>query len=151
MQKLLLRRPDIMIFDANDEPVVVVEVKAPTADKTAEDQLSDALRRVEVRGARSVYAMLVDTQTISLFSRQGEGLSEPLFQIATQDVLPFYDAEFTQKTIYHNYLTTLVEAWLRDCAYQWKSQTPPGYESLAAIGLTDRLRGGTTVREYSLA
>ncbi len=42
------------------------------------------------------------------------------------------------------YLETLVEAWLRDLAYHWKSETPPESEKLAEIGLLQRLEGGTT-------
>ena len=38
----------------------------------------------------------------------------------------------------------LIEAWLRDLAYNWKSEIPPASEQIAAIGLLPLLAGGTT-------
>jgi hypothetical protein len=65
-------------------------------------------------------------------------------------VLRHYDAEFSNKRIFELYLTTLVEAWLRDLAYHWKSEKPPASEQLAAIGLLQQLEGGTTQPEVAL-
>jgi len=65
-------------------------------------------------------------------------------------VLRHYEAEFGTKRIFELYLTALVEAWLRDLAYHWKSEKPPASEQLAAIGLLQQLAGGTTQLEVAL-
>ncbi|MDQ3814447.1 MAG: hypothetical protein M3347_10910, partial [Armatimonadota bacterium] len=91
--------------------------------------------------------MLVDRQMIQIFRWDGEKLSGPLFQAPTASVLSFYDPEFEAKEIFEYYLGKLVEAWLRDIAYHWKSENPPYYAHLVAIGLAEKLRAGTTVTE----
>jgi hypothetical protein len=48
--------------------------------------------------------------------------------------------------VFESYLLTLVEAWLRDLSYHWKSENPPGSEELRSAGLLKRLEGGTTQR-----
>jgi hypothetical protein len=64
----------------------------------------------------------------------------------TPKVLSHYDPDFAGKRIFEFYLLTLVEAWLRDLAYHWKSPNPPGSEELQAAGFLGRVEGGTTQR-----
>jgi hypothetical protein len=52
----------------------------------------------------------------------------------------------TGQSWFESYLLTLVEAWLRDLAYHWKSEDPPGSEELGRAGLLEKLEGGTTQR-----
>jgi hypothetical protein len=59
---------------------------------------------------------------------------------------PPYDPEFPRERVFESYLLTLVEAWLRDLAYHWKSENPPGSEELGRAGLLEKLEGGTTQR-----
>jgi hypothetical protein len=39
---------------------------------------------------------------------------------------------------------TLIQAWLRDLAYHWKSEIPPHQEEIQKIGLLDYLIDGIT-------
>jgi len=52
--------------------------------------------------------------------------------------------------VFESYLLTLVEAWLRDLAYHWKSEDPPGSEELGKAGLIEKLEGGTNAASRSL-
>ncbi|MGB3511015.1 MAG: hypothetical protein WBA93_17640 [Microcoleaceae cyanobacterium] len=45
------------------------------------------------------------------------------------------------------YLTSLIEAWLRDLADRWKSEYPPAYQEITEINLLIQLADGTTVEE----
>lgn len=141
-------RADIVALDANDEIVALVEVKAlKSIDEEVKEQVAAYLRKAK---SFIPYAILVDRQTIQIYQWDGEKLSEPVCQIPTGNVLSFYDPEFEGKEVFGYYLERLVEGWLRDIAYHWKSETPPCYEQLAAIGLAQRLRNGTTVSEAAL-
>ena len=85
-------------------------------------------------------------RALSNFQWDGANLSE-LITLKTAAVLSHYDPEFGSKPIFEPYLITLVDVWLRDLAYHWKVGIPPASEQLAAIGLLQRLEGGTTQTE----
>lgn len=152
METLSQLRADIVVLNVHGRPVLLVEVKTQPIDYDAgRQQLSEYFRHISKPHDERLFGLLIDTQKTRLFEWQHEALSKQLFADQTANLLSFYDPEFENKPIFEFYLTTLVEAWLRDCAYHWKSDTPPGYEQLTAVGLTERLQGGTTVREYGLA
>ncbi len=137
---------DIVALDAADVPVMLIDVKA-RQEEGAFDQ--EQLTR-HLRQAISVpYAMLVTLRDIQIYEWKSQALSL-LLTAPTADVLSVYDPEYRQKNIYHYYLTTLVEVWLRDVAYQWKSATPPLLEQLSRLGLAEKLNEGTTLREQEL-
>ena len=134
-------RADIIALDAQDRPVLLIEVKGrPHENIYDRQQLVD-----DLRGAGHVlpYAMLVTLEDTRIFRWDGAALSE-LLHLPTADALSFYDPEFREKRIYGDYLTALVETWLRDIAYRWKSEAPPFLDNLAKIGLAERLGNGTT-------
>src|SRR6185312_9485856 len=134
-------------------PVLAVEVKAMTgAVQTALEWI--ARLELEVRSnVRPIpYWMFADLDNIIIFS-YGDGSKLPpaeLF-IRTATVLGAYDPEFGRKRIFDEYLLALVEAWLRDFAFDWRSANPPAMKELTEIGLAGRLKGGTTHREVPLA
>jgi hypothetical protein len=74
----------------------------------------------------------------------GENLGEPLVRLDTRQVLQHYDPDFPSRRVFEAYLLTLAEAWLRDLAYHWKSESPPGSDELRSVGLLEKLEGGTT-------
>ena len=78
--------------------------------------------------------------------KRAHGLGEPIVQLDTRQVLQHYDTDFPRRRVFEFYLLTLVEAWLRDLAYHWKSENPPGSEELGRTGLLEKLEGGTTQR-----
>lgn len=148
MNALHTMRADILALDANDEPVMVVEVKAIRhIEQEAQDTVAASLRDV---GFAVRYVMLVDLEWIRLFAWAGAQLTEPVFQAPTAQVLSHYDEEFARKKVFDYYLTKLAQAWLDDLAYQWKSPMPPCSNDLAQIGLVELLRSGTTLANVDL-
>ena len=140
-----LRTADIVVMDEAGVPILIAEVKAQRRliDVALRQQLTAYLGALP----SGSFAMLVTPAAIQVFGWNGMVLSEPLCTLDTSGVLAFYDPEYAHKEVYEMYLTRLVEAWLRDVAYHWKSKTPPAYDELRALGITDRLRGGTTLAE----
>jgi len=140
-------RADIIALDAQDRPVLLIEVKArPQENIYDRQQLVDDLREA---GPVLPYAMLVTLEDIRIFRWDGAALSE-LLHLPTADALSFYDPEFREKPIYGYYLIRLVETWLRDVAYHWKSEIPPFFEELTQIGLAERIKDGNTRNEDAL-
>lgn len=151
METLSHVRADIIALNAENEPVLLVEVKAGRRDlEAAKLQLVEYGKIMRSRGDAPPYAMSVDNEDLQIFEWKDGELSEPVFSVPTKDILTAYEPEFSAKPIYRTYLTSLVEAWLRDIAYRWKFDAPPALEALKTIGLADRLHLGTTVPEYPL-
>ena len=94
--------------------------------------------------------MLVTLEDIRIFRWDGAALSEVL-HLPTADALSFYDPEFREKRVYEDYLAALVETWLRDVAYHWKSEAPTfGSRSLRSaswrLGPCTRMNGNAGTR-----
>lgn len=138
---------DILAFDAQENPILLAEVKA--REDTGEAEKEQLLYYLTASRIVIPFAMSVNSKTITLFSWDGKKLKS-LLQLATPDVLSFYDPEFTNKRVFEYYLTGLIEAWLRDVAYHWKSDSPPYYSDLSKAGFAERLYNGTTVSEALL-
>ncbi len=137
-------RADIIALDAQNTPVMLIEVKArPRENVYDREQLVGDLQEA---GMALPYAMLVTLEDIRIFGWDGSALSERL-QLPTADALSFYDPEFRDKNIYNHYLIRLVETWLQDVAYHWKSEAPPFFEELSQIGLAGRIKDGDTKNE----
>lgn len=146
---------DIVASDRDDRLILVAAV---SARKPREEQAAEVEHELPTwdPGSPNVFVMLVDLEDIRIFLPDEPPVAvEPDdhqvkstqtlclgTSLKTAAVLSHYDAEFAQKPIYRDYLETLVEAWLRDLAFHWKSATPPGADQLAAIGLLPRLEGG---------
>ena len=148
MASTLRLRADIIALDRDGEAVLIAEVKATPASGEAREQLAEYVRRF---GPRLPFAMLIDPATIEIYRLNGEGLSDAVARLPTPEVISRYDPDAPRKKILDFYLGTLIEAWLRDIAYHWKSDTPPFQAELAAIGLAEQLADGTTVSETDLA
>jgi hypothetical protein len=133
--------------------VLIVEVKATELkSREAKQKIISQLKSyLQAANTNIPFAMLVDLEDIEIFQGDDASLSaKPIASLKTMDVLRHYEAEFGTKRIFELYLTALVEAWLRDLAYHWKSEKPPASEQLAAIGLLQQLAGGTTQLEVAL-
>src|SRR5262249_60803837 len=92
------------------------------------------------------FVMTIDPTCIHLYRVAGGNLGRPIVHLDTPQILQQYDPEFAKRRVFESYLLTLVEAWLRDLAYHWKSDSPPGAEELRRAGLLEKLEGGTTQR-----
>ena len=141
---------DLLDFVARNKDgkiVLIGEVKVGGLRRSAEEQLKRYLSRQ--RGSVA-FGMVVDTEIIQIYRWDKQELSEPLWVLNTGDILRFYDPKFDEKPIFESYLTTLVEAWLRDLAYHWKSSSPPATADIEEIGLLAHLADGTTEEEVEL-
>jgi len=144
---------DVIALDKDDRIVVLIEVKIIQAEEAAAkqkivDRAIDWIKAVlaKMSELRVVipYAMFVDTEQILIFKWDGVNLSERVCSLNTGEILRHYEPEFGSKRIFKRYQTRLIEAWLRDLAYNWKFEIPPGSEQVATIGLLSLLAGGTT-------
>jgi hypothetical protein len=148
-----LRFADIVAQGRDGRMVLIVEVKATELkSREAKQKIISQLKSyLQAANTNIPFAMLVDLEDIEIFQGDDASLSaKPIASLKTMDVLRHYEAEFGTKRIFELYLTALVEAWLRDLAYHWKSEKPPASEQLAAIGLLQQLAGGTTQLEVAL-
>lgn len=150
---------DIIVLDQNDRIVMLVEVKIiQSQEKAAKQRIVDymiswmkaALAKMSEQHTVIPYAMFVDPEQIMIFKWNGVNLSEPICSLNTGDILRYYEPDFGSKKIFESYLESLIEAWLRDLAYHWKSEIPPASEQIAIIGLLQMLAGGTTKAEVQL-
>lgn len=147
MNRLVSEHPDIVVFDSAGVPRAIVEVKARSvADEQTKQQA--VARLPSWQGVE--YVILADQKHIQICRREGEDLSEPLVRLITAEVLSLYDPEFSSKEIFEQYFTVLLEAWLRDVAYHWKSQKPPAFDELSSIGLAQRINNGRTEAAFML-
>ncbi|MBE9162929.1 MULTISPECIES: hypothetical protein [Microcoleaceae] len=144
---------DIIALDKDDRTVVLIEVKIIQAQEAAAKQkivdraidwVKTALSKLSETNAVIPYAMFVDLEEILVFKWDGTLLSEAVLCLRTADILHYYDSKLGDQRIFEPYLTRLIEAWLRDLAYNWKSEIPPASEQITAIGLLPLLAGGTT-------
>ena len=147
--RALVYPADIIARNREGQTVLVVEVKATQLkDSKAKQWAIESLTSyLQAANTKIPFAMLADLENIEIFQWDGANLSEPVSIINTAAVLNHYDPEFSSKRIFGPYHQTLVEAWLRDLAYHWKSEKPPASEELAAIGLLQALEDGDTYSE----
>src|SRR5262249_31679926 len=96
------------------------------------------------------FGMYVDPEVIEVFAADSTDPGRPESTLKTADILSVYEPDFRNKPIYLRYLVALVETWLNDLAFHWKSDQPPGLGELAAIGLAPLLEGGGTTHEVTL-
>jgi len=150
---------DIIALDKDDRIVVLIEVKINQAkEKAAKQRITDSalkqikhfLSKLSEKKVVIPYAMIVNLENIIVFKWDGTVLSEAVLSLKTADILQYYDSKLGDQRIFEPYLTRLIEAWLRDLAYNWKSEIPPASEQIAAIGLLPLLAGGTTKSEVKI-
>ncbi len=134
---------DAAVVDRENHAVALIQVKAHSVG----DRWTTILpRQLASFGERIPFVLTIDPNNIALYRSEAENLVEPIVKLDTRQVLQHYDPEFPKKRVFESYLLTLVEAWLRDLAYHWKSDNPPGAEELREAGLLEKVEGGTTQR-----
>ncbi|MEA5617801.1 hypothetical protein VB711_08115 [Cronbergia sp. UHCC 0137] len=140
-----LSYPDIIVLDKNQQIALLVDVQARKTE-IKEESLSPLtklyLQNTDERDIR--FAMLANFKKINIFKSNTGGFLEPIVSLSSSDILSHYDPEFNDRTILYLYFRTLIEAWLRDLAYHWKSETPPGSKELLKIGLLEKIEDGDT-------
>jgi hypothetical protein len=142
---------DVVAFDAAEEPVMLVEVKAMR--EVDPEVYAETIELLRARADEHAipFFMLADLATVRIFQR---GSALPDLEVPYESALAPYEVEPTagpRGRIYHRYLERLVEAWLRDLAYHWKSESPPYQAELERLGLVEKIARGSTVSESSFA
>ena len=144
---------DVIALDKDDRIVALIEVKIIQAKEKAEKQriadymidwLKAALAKMSELRTLIPYAMFVDTEQILIFKWDGVNLSEPVCSLNTAEILRYYYTGYGSQQVFEDTIETLVESWLHDLAYHWKSEIPPASEQVATIGLLKMLADGTT-------
>jgi hypothetical protein len=135
---------DAAVFDRDKLPGALIQVKARPLGQEWTPLLRSELKRRPSPPAD--FLLAIDPVCIHLYWLTEKELSDPVVHLDTAKILSHYDSDFGRKRIFEHYLLTLVEAWLRDLAYHWKSPNPPGSEELKAAGFLGRVEGGTTQR-----
>jgi hypothetical protein len=143
----LRRVVDVLAYDSERRAVLLVEVKGTVATGEAVEQLR---RYLQAANTCIPFAMLVDPSRIQIFRWDGQQLSGPIQTFETPEILGHYSERFGTRRVSEDYLRGLVDLWLQDLAFHWKSPSPPGSSELAADGLGTRLAGGTTEMEVAI-
>ncbi|MDZ7956739.1 MAG: hypothetical protein RMY34_02325 [Aulosira sp. DedQUE10] len=140
--------PDFLALNKDGQIVLIAEVKGfPFNFKETKVKNYATLRLIDYLHSAKIlipFAMLVDVNNILIFKWDGNNLSEAIISLNTADVLINYDPKFRNKRIFSLYLKGLIEAWVRDLSYHWKSEIPPFTKEVTAIGLSQLLEDGTT-------
>ena len=140
-------RADLVGYDAADRPVLVVEAKALPIQHPRETLLFLMSRVGPVD-----FWLLADPVRLQLYRTRdvAAGEDQPIATLDTEAVLAAYDPTWADRDRSEFYLTALVDAWVRDLAFRWRSPEPPGTAVLQGTGLLERLAGGTTERDASV-
>jgi hypothetical protein len=147
---------DVIVDDREDRPFMLVEVKALVDSSEIIRDFIDQLNRSD---ASISFGTLVDLENINLLKRDSpQETFINLVSLKTKEILRHYapdfagtESQYVNSSIFHDYFETLVEGWLRDLAYRWKSTNPPGAEALSATGLIERIENGMTRRTEVVA
>lgn len=131
---------DIFVSGEQGEPLLVVEVKRRTLHQDIREQIKRYSNVVDAE-----YIMGVDPQHI-LVAKTRSGLPDwnDAIKLSTPAILRHYGNFQSLERIEGFYLQSLIEAWLRDFSFSWKSEKPPGHDELSRIGLAERLRNSDT-------
>ncbi|MBD2435211.1 type I restriction enzyme HsdR N-terminal domain-containing protein [Nostoc sp. FACHB-110] len=153
---------DIVVVNKNEKLVLLVEIKniqleVSFPQEQAISQINFYLQIIYKNDYslinNDVFAMIVDINKIEIykynFSNDNPYL-KLLVSLPTSVILSHYDPDFNNKRIFNLYMETLVEAWLRDLVYHWKSEIPPGLKELAEIGLLSQIEGGKTYSQVNI-
>lgn len=138
------REIDIIAEDARGRDVLLVEVKASTLEDADAWRVVDWIRE---SGHPSRFIMVVDRRQIRVADLEQPVGGDFACVLPSSEVFAAYDPDYAAKRVFHFYLSGLADAWLRDVAFRWKSENPPGVEALQATGVLDLLQDGDTRRE----
>ena len=134
--KVLDFAPSIVAKDKNDQPILMIDVRA--SDFYA---LTD-INILKMEDYQHIpFLMFVNSHAIRIFKTTN--FTEVL-RLNTRETLKFYAHQVTKDRISTSFVMRLIQAWLRDLAYHWKSEIPPQMEAIKQIGLLDYLANGTT-------
>src|SRR4051794_19968393 len=114
---------DIVAEDASERDILPVAVKGR---HLREELVSRVLQEFQEACPPIRFGMLVDPEQIQIAEYEPDLEPKVVCRLNTVETLRRYDPEFGTKRVYQGYLVALVDAWLRDLAFRWKSDAPPG-------------------------
>ena len=111
---------------------------------------------LEASRSKIPFAFQADAEQIQIYRKDPEGPVNLVWAAPPEDVLSLYAPDFVASRVaksggMRRSELGIIDVWLRDLIYHWKSEVPPVQEQMAAIGLLDRLEGGTVKLEVWLA
>lgn len=144
----LLSYPDIVVLDENQQIALLVDVQAKKIKEEVNEKSLSQVTKLYLQNSKQEtrFAMFAELDNITIFKfKNGKTQNSPL-KLETAEIISSYDSDFKDKKhkIFAFYLKTLVESWLRDLAYHWKSDKPPASNRLQEIELLHKIKGGDT-------
>ncbi len=139
---------DVVAFDRDDKPVVVV---------AAEEQLIYPVvlySYLEVLSAirKDIpFAILAFVDEMTIYRKHRTRPLEPLATIPTREVIRFYHPRHAEGRLSKDFIAGTIQLWLNDFIWHWKSATPPYSETMASLGLVERLENGRSKARVRLA
>lgn len=128
--------PAIVAKDKNEQPILMIDVRFSAMYGSSE---LDILKMGKYQ--HIPFLMFVNSNVIRIFKSPN---FEEVARLETKKVLGFYNPKSIEGIIYQSTLITLIQSWLRDLDYHWKSENPPYIEEIKEIGLFALLEDITT-------
>jgi hypothetical protein len=122
--------PDIVANDQETGRILIVEVKDAIKDTDREFFMKQLRQYAAGLGRHSVvYYLLVDRVDMRLFEERDSELKS-LLDLDTLRTLRNYMTHEPSARVSEGFLAGLTQAWLRDLAIRWKTDSPEGSESI---------------------
>ncbi|MEA5625437.1 hypothetical protein [Nostoc sp. UHCC 0251] len=130
---------DITGWNKNGQKLLVSKIRSRDIQEDIKSKVEEILKFEHEHNKVIVpYAMTATPENIIFLKWDGKNL-ETLYTFPTHEVMSEYDSEFANKRISESYLEILVESWLRDLAYKWKTDNPPKLQELKQIDFVQKL------------
>ncbi|MBC5794254.1 hypothetical protein H5968_03605 [Sphaerospermopsis sp. LEGE 00249] len=128
--------PAILVKDKDEQPILMIDVRFSAMYASPE---LDILKMEQYQNIP--FLMFANSDVIRIF--KSPNFAE-VSRLETKKVLGFYSPKSIEVIIYQFTLITLLQSWLRDLDYHWKSENPPYIEEMKEIGLFALLDDITT-------
>jgi hypothetical protein len=138
---------DFEAYDREGDVVLIGEVKSITPHPESANQLVSYMRRAD---PEIPFGLLADPENLAIYRNTGDDSVSRVASINTAEVVRRYYAKYGEERVFASFLSTLLEAWLRDLARHSDSKAPPAADQIEAIGLRRLLEGGTIEHEVRL-
>ena len=139
---------DLVAYDRDSAPVLLVEVKGVTP---APGSISQLIRNMRATVPPTPFGMIVGPETIAVHRLDRPDPEMPVLALDTEGVFRSYSEQFDKHRIYNTYLMEAITGhWLDDLSRRWRATPPPAIEAIRGVGLLDRLEGGSTESEVSI-
>ncbi len=135
--------PAIVVKDKDDRPMMFVDVRSYRTF-SSEDLTIHHLEDYQ----QVLFLMFVNLKQIRKQIRiYRSGNYQPITILKIEDILSFYASNYQEyEVIFQHYLVSLVDSWLSDISYDWKSQNHHFETQINEVGLISLLEKGFVER-----